>query len=46
LNLGFKRGDFPEAEKHFSTAISLPLYVDLKQREQKKVIKSVQEFFD
>lgn len=32
--LGFKAGDFPQAETYYSQAISLPLYPDLKDTEQ------------
>lgn len=37
-NLGFKRGDFPEAEKYFTEAISLPLYFDLTASEQDYIV--------
>ena len=37
--IGFKYGDFPIAENYAKTAISLPLYVDLKFKDQKKIIK-------
>lgn len=33
-NLGFKIGDFPEAEKYYEEAISLPLYYGLTKEEQ------------
>ena len=29
--LGFKKGDFPESEKYYQQAITLPLYVDLTE---------------
>ncbi len=35
--LGFKKGDFPEAEKYYSEAISLPLYPDLTEEQQERV---------
>jgi UDP-4-amino-4,6-dideoxy-N-acetyl-beta-L-altrosamine transaminase len=44
--IGFKPGDFPEAEKHFRTAISLPIYAKLTYGQQKKVIKSLKVFFE
>ena len=37
-NLGFKVGDFPIAEEYGKKAISLPLYIDLKLEDQKKII--------
>ncbi|WP_201576193.1 UDP-4-amino-4,6-dideoxy-N-acetyl-beta-L-altrosamine transaminase [Psychrobacter sp. H8-1] len=33
-NLGFKAGDFPEAELYYSQAISLPMYPDLTEEQQ------------
>ena len=35
--IGFKNGDFPNAEDYAKRAISLPLYVDLKFKDQKKI---------
>jgi UDP-4-amino-4,6-dideoxy-N-acetyl-beta-L-altrosamine transaminase len=37
-NLGFKWGDFPQAEQYFTEAISLPLYFDLTINEQDYVV--------
>ena len=37
--LGFKKGDFPSAERYSQTAMSLPIYPDLKIRDQKKIVK-------
>lgn len=39
--LGFKAGDFPEAEKYYSEAISLPLYTKLSTEDQNTVIHSL-----
>lgn len=39
--LGFKPGDFPEAEKYYSEAISLPLYATLSTEEQNTVIHTL-----
>lgn len=41
--LGFKLGDYPEAERYYSEAISLPLYPSLAPAEQQKVIQAVKE---
>ncbi len=38
-NKGFKIGDFPIAEHYGKCALSLPLYIDLKFEDQKKIIK-------
>ena len=35
---GFKDGDFPQAERYFSEALSLPLYPDLTDEEQDEVV--------
>ncbi len=37
-SLGFKQGDFPNAEHYYQEAISLPLYPDLSVAEQDRVI--------
>lgn len=42
-NLGFKSGDFPEAERYFSEALSLPLYYDLTDEEQQSVVDLLRE---
>lgn len=39
--LGFKSGDFPESEKYYSEAISLPLYATLNREDQSTVIESL-----
>ncbi len=44
VNLGFAWGDFPEAEKYFMQAISLPLYFDLTESEQDTVVAMLREF--
>ena len=36
--LGFKKGDFPVAENYGKRAISLPLYFDLKKKDQEKIV--------
>ncbi len=35
--MGFKNGDFPEAEQYYSEAISLPVYPDLKDEQVMEV---------
>ncbi|MHB8840888.1 MAG: UDP-4-amino-4,6-dideoxy-N-acetyl-beta-L-altrosamine transaminase [Candidatus Aquicultor sp.] len=42
-NLGFNAGDFPEAEKYYSEAISLPLYYGLTEEEQDYVVAKLRE---
>lgn len=42
--LGWKAGDFPEAENYYEKCISLPMYPTLTQEEQEYVIEKVKEF--
>lgn len=42
-NVGFNWGDFPNAELYFKQALSLPLFVDLKESEQDSVVSLLQE---
>jgi UDP-4-amino-4,6-dideoxy-N-acetyl-beta-L-altrosamine transaminase len=39
--LGFSEGDFPEAEAYARNAISLPLFPDLQDHEQERVVQSL-----
>ncbi|AHL32871.1 spore coat protein [Pseudomonas brassicacearum] len=41
--LGFKGGDFPEAERYFGEAISLPLYPDLTDEQQVEVVEILRQ---
>jgi UDP-4-amino-4,6-dideoxy-N-acetyl-beta-L-altrosamine transaminase len=41
--MGFKLGDFPEAEKYYREAISIPMYHGLKNDEQDSVIQTITE---
>lgn len=38
---GFQLGDFPQAEKYYSEAISLPMYPDLTKKDQDAVIAAL-----
>jgi UDP-4-amino-4,6-dideoxy-N-acetyl-beta-L-altrosamine transaminase len=38
-NLGFKKNDFPVAEKFYHEAISIPMYSSLKDKDQKYIIE-------
>lgn len=40
-NLGFKIGDFPEAEQFYSEAISLPIHPTLSNLEQQQIVDSL-----
>ena len=41
--LGFKPGDFPQAEQYYQEAISLPLYAGLSDIEQDQVVRALKE---
>lgn len=40
-NMGFKPGDFPEAEQYYREAISIPMHVNLTDEEQLFVVSSL-----
>ena len=40
-SLGFKSGDYPEAELYYTEAISLPLYPDLTEEEHEKIVDNL-----
>jgi len=41
--MGFSRGDFPEAERYYKEAISLPLYPAMNEADQQKVLTFLRE---
>ena len=43
---GFKKKQFPIAEKYSETAISIPIYPNLKKKEQIKIISLIKSFFN
>lgn len=43
IQLGFKQGDFPEAEAYYEAAISLPMYPDLTDDQIQYVCESLKE---
>lgn len=42
-NMGFAEGQFPESERYYSRAISLPMYATLTEEQQDHVIHSLKE---
>ena len=42
--LGFKKGDFKNAENYYERAISLPIHPNLKKKEVMKIIRKVNNF--
>ncbi len=45
-NLGYREGDFPEAEKASREVLSLPMYPELKEDAQMKVVDEIKEFYN
>lgn len=43
--LGFKKGNFKNAEEYYEKAISLPIHPNLKKREVISIIKKINNFF-
>jgi dTDP-4-amino-4,6-dideoxygalactose transaminase len=41
--LGFKKGDFPEAERYYQETITIPLYYGLSDEDQDYVIEKLYE---
>lgn len=44
--LGFKRGDYPEAESFFGQALSLPVFPKLSKLQQRTIIKTFNRLID
>ena len=44
--LGFRRGDFPAAERFADAVLSLPLYPELRRREQDLVVQALRQAID
>lgn len=42
--MGYKQGDFPNAEKAASSILSLPMYPELEPREVRYVVETIKEF--
>lgn len=42
---GYKKGDFPNAEKYYSQCLSLPMYPTLTKEEQQYVIDCINKFY-
>jgi len=44
-SLGYRKGDFPEAERAAAEVLSLPLYPELGTAELERVAGAVEEFY-
>jgi UDP-4-amino-4,6-dideoxy-N-acetyl-beta-L-altrosamine transaminase len=42
---GYKKGDFPKAEKYYEQCLSIPMYPSLTDEEQAFVIEKINEFY-
>ena len=40
---GFKRGDFPEAERYYDEALTLPLFPTLSEKEQERIVDAIRD---
>jgi dTDP-4-amino-4,6-dideoxygalactose transaminase len=46
VNLGFKLGDFPQAEQYHREVICIPMFPKLTKKKQDLVIRSILDLFD
>jgi len=44
--LGFKQGDFPQAELYYQEAISLPIYYGLSDENQERIVTTIRNTID
>ncbi len=43
--LGYQRGDFPEAERAATETLALPLYAELTQEMQQQVVDAIRDYY-
>jgi dTDP-4-amino-4,6-dideoxygalactose transaminase len=45
-DLGYKTGDFPEAERAAAEVLALPMYPELRDDEQQTIVDAIRRFYD
>ena len=45
-SLGFNKGDFPNSEAYYDSAISLPLFPGLTEEQQDVIVSKINQFFE
>jgi dTDP-4-amino-4,6-dideoxygalactose transaminase len=46
MDLGYKKGDFPCAEKASQDVLSLPVYPELSEGQKEYIIRGIIDFYD
>jgi dTDP-4-amino-4,6-dideoxygalactose transaminase len=44
--LGYRKGDFPNAEKLASEVLALPIYPELAAKQQEYVVEKIKQFYE